>query len=381
MYRIIQYLFLIQLMHSCTPSDAPETIVIEPYCPNEIDNCFEINNSWSLDIVRQSGTQLSKNVDGYFLSSLYNKENFHVLLFDSINNIVWNNTISELQGYFGEKSIFDDLGNIYLLANNTSKGSKIVKLNMDGNLIWEYSHHKILNSILIDDTRLYAGGSNNSPNSPPLIIELKLNGDFVHSFLYGSEDTEIIYDIQKLNDEIIFIGKTANQTSPNGFTYFHYNNDTSGISSNRKFLLEDFLSIPIVQPTIDNGFSMLTHIDKDDVDSNLRLFKFDSNSQVTANFSFGGMKFEAAIILTESNDKGLLIGGNTGSFGNGQSDIYIIKIDESGNVLWSNTYGNQTSDGLIGLEEKLNGNLFLLGSSESTNKIFAVELDNMGNPI
>ena len=47
---------------------------------------------------------------------------------------------------------------------------------------------------------------------------------------------------------------------------------------------------------------------------------------------------------TESVDGGYVITGETFSFGNGQSDIYIFKIDSVGNKVWSNTFGGLSED-------------------------------------
>ena len=43
--------------------------------------------------------------------------------------------------------------------------------------------------------------------------------------------------------------------------------------------------------------------------------------------------------VTESNDGGYVVVGETFSFGKGQSDIYLFKIDSIGNMSWDTTFG------------------------------------------
>ena len=51
---------------------------------------------------------------------------------------------------------------------------------------------------------------------------------------------------------------------------------------------------------------------------------------------YGGKKDDYGWGVTESFDKGFVITGETFSFGSGQNDIYVIKIDSSGNKIWDN---------------------------------------------
>jgi len=43
-------------------------------------------------------------------------------------------------------------------------------------------------------------------------------------------------------------------------------------------------------------------------------------------------------------DDGFLMVGTTESFGNGQKDAYVVKVDKLGNELWSHTYGGGSED-------------------------------------
>lgn len=61
-------------------------------------------------------------------------------------------------------------------------------------------------------------------------------------------------------------------------------------------------------------------------------------------FAYGGDAYDAASSFVMTNDGGYLLLGDTYSFSNGTNDIYLIKIDEAGNLLWEQTFGDDSSD-------------------------------------
>ena len=60
--------------------------------------------------------------------------------------------------------------------------------------------------------------------------------------------------------------------------------------------------------------------------------------------SYGGNGSESGRKIIETNDNCYLIVGSSDSFGSGDNDAYLIKIDSQGNQLWSETYGGGGTD-------------------------------------
>ena len=67
------------------------------------------------------------------------------------------------------------------------------------------------------------------------------------------------------------------------------------------------------------------------------------NTKATFEMRYGGRYAEEGNALLVLDD-GFLLVGTTESFGSGQKDVYVVKVDKLGNKLWSKTYGGGADD-------------------------------------
>ena len=95
----------------------------------------------------------------------------------------------------------------------------------------------------------------------------------------------------------------------------------------------------------DGGYIMAGYTDsygngKNDV----WLIKTDFTGEKEWSRVYGGKMDDYGWGVTETLDRGFVVVGETFSYGNGQSDIYIFKVDSSGNKIWDNTFGGMAED-------------------------------------
>jgi len=74
-------------------------------------------------------------------------------------------------------------------------------------------------------------------------------------------------------------------------------------------------------------------------DNDAWVIKVDLNGNVVWDKTVGGEGFDMPTCVTASNYGGFLVGGFTFSFGNGERDFWLFKIDDAGNVPWTCTVG------------------------------------------
>ncbi|MEZ5012856.1 MAG: hypothetical protein R2794_01060 [Chitinophagales bacterium] len=88
---------------------------------------------------------------------------------------------------------------------------------------------------------------------------------------------------------------------------------------------------------------------------------------------YGGSDYDQPKDLIPMQDGGVMLIGNTRSddfditeFWGGYNDIWLIKIDESGNLEWGKTYGGSDSDDGASLVRGMDNSYYLVGSTAST---------------
>jgi gliding motility-associated-like protein len=101
--------------------------------------------------------------------------------------------------------------------------------------------------------------------------------------------------------------------------------------------------------------------------------KLDENRNIIWDKTYGGTGVDRLTSIIQTTDGGYLIGGSSDSDisaektdnSRGNIDIWIIKIDQSGNIMWQKTFGGSNSDWVQSLIETPDGGYILAGSSHS----------------
>ena len=237
-----------------------------------------------------------------------------VMKFDEYGNIEWQKTYRS-QYFTGSyaNSIRQTPDGGYVIAGSgqvTAGGrySKLVlKLNAFGNIVWGWGY---------------------GPRSATS-IEVTPDGGYVvagyiYSYLSNSNDLWVM----KLDES----GK-------NGW-YNHYSAPA-----------ED--SATSIQVTTDGGYIVAGYTySYGSGGEDLWVLKLDGSGNVTWQKAYGDTGNERVNSIQQSSDGGYIVAGYTDSYGSGDDEILVLKLDESGNVTWQKNYGigransiQETSDG------------------------------------
>jgi len=74
------------------------------------------------------------------------------------------------------------------------------------------------------------------------------------------------------------------------------------------------------------------------------LLKFDESGDTLWSKTCGGASWDESRCVQEARDGGFVVVGNTTSFGAGGADIWLLKIDQNGDTVWTKTYGWEDGD-------------------------------------
>lgn len=99
--------------------------------------------------------------------------------------------------------------------------------------------------------------------------------------------------------------------------------------------------------------------------SDVYLIRTDKDGDTLWIRAFGGTGNDFANSLTPTHDGGFVVCGATNSFGSGLSDVYLLKVDGSGNLLWSKTFGGTKNDWGASVVQAPDDGLIVCGYTES----------------
>jgi len=111
--------------------------------------------------------------------------------------------------------------------------------------------------------------------------------------------------------------------------------------------------------------------------------KLDANGNLQWTKTIGGPASEEGNSLIQTSDGGYVIAGYTSSFGAGQLDVYVVKLDANGNLQWTKTIGGKKADVGTSLIQTSDGGYAIAGFTESFGAgewdVYVVKLDAKGN--
>jgi hypothetical protein len=99
--------------------------------------------------------------------------------------------------------------------------------------------------------------------------------------------------------------------------------------------------------------------------------------------TYGGADADGALSLIQTVDGGYVFAGYTSSFGAGEEDFWLIKVDALGNMEWNRTYGGTESDFAFSVIETSDGGYALVGYTGSFgaggDDFWLIKTDGSGN--
>ncbi|MCD4746221.1 MAG: hypothetical protein K8R58_07970, partial [Bacteroidales bacterium] len=108
-----------------------------------------------------------------------------------------------------------------------------------------------------------------------------------------------------------------------------------------------------------------------------------SYSQIIFQKTYGGVNDDVFVDFEKTDDNGLLLLGYTNSFGMGENDIILTKLNSEGDIQWSKLYGNAGNDTGHDIKKINNGDFIICGATTSSgaggDDIYILRVDNNGN--
>jgi hypothetical protein len=115
------------------------------------------------------------------------------------------------------------------------------------------------------------------------------------------------------------------------------------------------------------------------------LVKTDANGNVIWTKTFGGPYQDWGRSVQPTEDGGYIIAGWTTSFGAGSRDVYLIKTDGNGNAMWTRTFGGTYEERGYFVQLTPDGGYIVVGTTWSygagDGDVYLIKTDALGNAL
>lgn len=112
--------------------------------------------------------------------------------------------------------------------------------------------------------------------------------------------------------------------------------------------------------------------------------KIDSSGNVAWERTYGGAESDEAAAVCSTSDGYLVVAGRTESFGSGRSDVYLLKLDAEGDTAWARVFGGAVADWGQGVCETADGYYGVSGTTGSDVtrlRAYVLKVDPGGTPV
>ena len=203
-----------------------------------------------------------------------------------------------------------------------------------------------------------------------LLIAQLANAQIPFQKSFGGTNTSWGNSIQQTNDNgYISVGVT-DAFGVGAFDVFAIKTDSSGNPIWKKAIGEtssDFAND--VQQTSDSGFIVcgysISSFSGGFAGENIYLIKLNSNGSILWSKIIGGVGNERANSVRQTSDGGFIIAGTTNSWGAGGNDFYLVKTDGNGNISWTKTFGGALDDVANSVKQTSDGGYIVAGETNS----------------
>ncbi|MDK2886881.1 MAG: hypothetical protein PWP54_1459, partial [Thermosipho sp. (in: thermotogales)] len=278
----------------------------------------------------------------------------------------------------------------------------LLKLDKNGKLEWERTYggsgYDLAYSIdhTQDNGYIIAGYTNSNDGNilenkgefDAWIIKLDNLGNIIWQKTFGSSGIDFAKSIKQTKDGgYIVAGWTTSNDGDiefnNGFSdYWILKLDDKGKIVWQKVLGGSNQDIAESITEVKDGYIVVGHSNSNDGDvkenkgkDDVWIVKLDFNGNILWTKTIGGNDFDYATSVFATKDGGFIVSINTTSSdgdipkNNGKNDILLIKFDNDGNVIWKKVFGGSNDDYVYTLKETNNGYV-IVGNTNSNDGDF-----------
>ena len=355
------------------------------YCP-EVLSCQAWNRTFggSKD---DRGYSVQHTMDGGYVLLGYTKsygaggEDIWLIKTDVQGDKQWDRTFGGSSEDSGGSVQQAQDGGYIILGSTYSYGAGrsdawLIKTDADGNKQWDMTFGGSSRDygdsvqqaqdggyILLGTTESYGAGGEDI-----WLIKTDAQGNKEWDKTFNMRHLDYGESVQQTEDGgYILLGRTANYNGEEGWDFWLIKTDAQGNKEWDKIFggSEDDVGTS-VQQTEDGDYILLGYTESYGAGNNdFWLIKIDAQGNKEWDRTFGMSEWDYGISVQQTEDGGYVLFGSTSSHGAGKGDFWLIKTDAHGNKEWDKTFGGSEGDWGRSVQQTSDGGYILLGNTKS----------------
>ena len=269
----------------------------------------------------------------------------------------------------------------------------IVCLDGHGTLLWDrtFGGTAIDRARAVIETRdgaLVVAGATESKSAGEFdawVLKLDANGMLIWERRFGGRATDWASAVVETQDGGLVVAAYTQTTADDPFDFWVFK-----LTADGELLWERKLGGPktdwanAITETRDGGLVVVGHTEsKGAGDADWWVVKLSADGEPQWERTFGGVARDYASAVTATTDGGIVVAGLTESAGAGGVDSRVIKLDTAGNTVWDRIFGGARDDWVRAVIETRDGGHAVAGYTMSTGAglfdVWALKLDADGN--
>ncbi len=340
------------------------------------------------------GKSVQQTTDGGYIitgvTGCYDNCDVWLIKTDSQGNEQWNQTFGGSESDKGE-SVQQTTDGGYIITGSTSSFGNgnsdvwLIKTDSQGNEVWNqtfggsggYSVQQTTDGGYIITGKTVS----NYMGLDIWLIKTDSQGNEVWNQTFGGDYGDSGNSVQQTEDGGYII---TGYIHFNGHHVFLIKTDSNGNEEWTHTFVRTYDIGNSVQQTTDGGYIITgsTHSFGGN-DNDIWLIKTDSQGQEEWDKTFGGSDYDIGYSVQQTTDGGYIITGLTGSFGNGNRDVWLIKTDSNGNEEWNQTFGGSERDMGYSVQQTEDNGYIITGYTNSFGNgsydVLLIKTDSQGN--
>jgi len=335
---------------------------------------------------------------GYIELTEDKRQDFWKIKLDKNGNMEWDEAFGE-EGTDVARSIIQTEDGGYAVVGSiwTKYASKqdfwLIKLGENGNKEWDKTfdedENDIAYSLIQTEDRGYAiagsAGLRVWGETNCWVIKLDAKGNIEWDSNFGGTGWDEIYSIIQTKDgSFITTGCVWSKGAGRGDVRVAKLNKRGNLVWDKTFGGSENDETHSIIQTDDGGCAIAGFTASEDTgDRNVWVIKLDKEGNQIWDKTIGGASEDWANSIVQTEDEGYMVAGWTKSIGAGKTDVWIVKLDKRGNLVWDKTFGGSENDEAHSIIQTDDGGYAVAGWTKSkgagNSDVWVIKLDENGN--